>query len=226
MSTHCRHFCRTPSVRSSTVEDAQENLLDLLCRNSLHPRTGPGPCPDCHNNPQDGFVVLPVSQSRKLLDELDPDYRQCSVCGQSKPKTAHWFYRSKENADGLNRRCKQCEGVYGKNWRAQQKRSGKARDLRRRKLLQAYHLSLQDFEELLAAQDGCCAICRSPEPQGADWAIDHDHRCCPGVKRSCGECVRGLLCVSCNIGLSYFNDDAEALIGAGVYLRAFADRRS
>jgi hypothetical protein len=59
-----------------------------------------------------------------------------------------------------------------------------------------YQLTKQMYLDLLETQGGVCAICSNPPNK--NWlAVDHDHSCCPSVK-SCGKCVRGLLCGSCN----------------------------
>jgi hypothetical protein len=44
-------------------------------------------------------------------------------------------------------------------------------------------------------------MCRTPFEDGQPIFIDHDHACCPDEKSSCGQCVRGLLCLSCNTAL-------------------------
>jgi hypothetical protein len=50
--------------------------------------------------------------------------------------------------------------------------------------------------------------------------VDHDHACCPGAK-SCGKCVRSLLCASCNKGIAMFADEPQRLDAAAAYLRSF-----
>src|SRR4029077_2130187 len=67
-----------------------------------------------------------------------------------------------------------------------------------------------DRVRLLLTNPGCetCGIdivnpARSHTPgagRGALLAVDHDHNCCPGA-HSCGKCIRGILCGTCNSAL-------------------------
>lgn len=86
--------------------------------------------------------------------------------------------------------------------------------------LRKFGLTVEAYEALLDAQGHRCAICRTDEPGGVGrWHVDHDHGCCPG-QRSCGKCIRGLLCSECNLGLGKFRDDPERLCAALAYLRS------
>lgn len=81
-----------------------------------------------------------------------------------------------------------------------------------------YGLSPEANTALLEAQGGGCAICgitasESPHP----LVVDHDHSCCPG-KRSCGKCVRGILCRACNVALGNLNDEPRRVLSAYQYL--------
>lgn len=60
-----------------------------------------------------------------------------------------------------------------------------------------------------------CSICGATDRR---FHVDHDHGCCPG-QRSCGECVRGLLCSQCNQALGLFGDRTDILHKAIEYLK-------
>lgn len=92
-------------------------------------------------------------------------------------------------------------------------------------LKRRYGMTVKDYADMLLKQDGKCAICQKEMlVDGERLHVDHDHACCPG-ENSCGECIRGLLCASCNRGLGNFQDDPDALIAAAMYLAKDSDGR-
>lgn len=80
-------------------------------------------------------------------------------------------------------------------------------------------ITAERYAEMLAAQGGVCAICRKACSTGRRLAVDHDHSCCPG-SRSCGQCIRGLLCMKCNAGLGHLDDNYDLVMTAAAYLLA------
>lgn len=61
-----------------------------------------------------------------------------------------------------------------------------------------YNLTLEQYECMLESQGFACALCKRPVQELVRRLdVDHDHQCCLGYK-SCGKCIRGLLCNSCN----------------------------
>jgi hypothetical protein len=73
-----------------------------------------------------------------------------------------------------------------------------------------YGKTPEQVQEMLKAQGSCCAICKTTDPGTKGWVVDHDHECCPGTK-SCGECIRGILCSRCNLGLGHFFEPKTVL---------------
>lgn len=82
-----------------------------------------------------------------------------------------------------------------------------------------YGLTTETYIALVNAQGDSCAICGTDNPGGKwnKWCVDHDHSCCPGQK-TCGNCVRGLLCIRCNTGLGMFADNIYNMQSAISYL--------
>jgi len=64
-----------------------------------------------------------------------------------------------------------------------------------------YGITSQQYDRLLELQQYACGMCGEPFPENSAICIDHDHKCCPSEKRSCGQCIRGLLCLSCDTAL-------------------------
>ena len=84
-------------------------------------------------------------------------------------------------------------------------------------LKKRHKINNEIFNRKLEEQNGVCAICGGQSVNRDYLTVDHDHKCCDQDK-SCGKCLRGLLCNLCNAGLGAFRDDLELLKKAIVYL--------
>ena len=77
------------------------------------------------------------------------------------------------------------------------------------RLRNQYGITPNEYEFILRAQGGVCAICRNSPPPDRHLHIDHNH--------ITGH-IRGLLCFRCNFGLSYFKESATEFQRASRYL--------
>jgi hypothetical protein len=137
----------------------------------------------------------------------------CTVCKQNLEYS--FYHRSKNTKDGYGYRCRKCD----KEARVQYREANRERfaEVARKKQLKfKYGISLEDYEEMLKKQGGCCAICGTTENgvhgtrRNWNWSVDHDH--------VTGK-VRGLLCNNCNRGLGMLGDTEDSLEKALKYLR-------
>ena len=157
----------------------------------------------------------------------------CTLCGESKPRIAGRKLcvscRAQCREPGCSLPRKSRGHYYCPQHKTSEARDARARIHRRLALpdgllnrtLQRHHLSREKYDAIYAQQGGQCAICNATEPGGNRMTsllfIDHDRSCCPG-NRSCGACVRGLLCQKCNLGLGHFQDSTALLDRAITYL--------
>lgn len=140
----------------------------------------------------------------------------CSKCAVAKPYEE--FSPRVNRKHGRHSRCKACGREAGRNQSAVAKRESYER--RRERLLDSYRIknygvTREQYDSMVEAQNGVCAICAQPETSRnkrgeiKQLAVDHDHN--TGV-------VRGLLCARCNCGLGYFRDNLALLSAASAYL--------
>ena len=104
-------------------------------------------------------------------------------------------------------RCSACKTAAATNMREYRKRYKKANPIKRsltvRKsnLKRLYGLTIEDYDGMLIAQNGVCAICKEG-PSEFRLAVDHNHE--TGA-------IRGLLCNSCNVRLGWFERHNNAV---------------
>lgn len=150
--------------------------------------------------------------------------RCCVTCGVTKPETE--FRLRKSQATGEHYRgkvCRTCHQEKSLEWRRinplkvqkyNKKQRDKNPDRRRADAIQAHFrrkfgITVQERDEMLAAQGGRCLICETDTPAGKGWCIDHHH--------DTGR-IRGILCAPCNSFIGLAKESALILQRAIKYL--------
>jgi Recombination endonuclease VII len=210
-----------------------------LCGRSDMPKGTP--------RPLETRLAIRLTRLRKAMSaeefarftEADGALNWCSKCEQLLPLEE--FAQSKRSLNGLSGRCKACGARLGAAWRQEKSQDEEYRKRAaersvvyraawraanegetvsryyKKNNLKPYGLTLERFDAMVAERRNRCDICKKRFKDKRDIHIDHDHSCCPG-KRSCGECIRGLLCSACNNGLGRFRDNPAVLRRAARYI--------
>lgn len=138
--------------------------------------------------------VLPVS--KESLSPVTDGHRKCLDCDLIKLLSE--FYVDKTVSSGYQSSCKACRSsARVARWESltpEQRASIQAHQWTQW-IWRFFQLTVDEYEAMLLAQGGVCAVCKQISDRRL--CVDHDHSCCPG-KRSCGKCVRQLLCTGCN----------------------------
>lgn len=158
----------------------------------------------------------------------------CSKCGVEQPLDQ--FYRAKGTHDGLRGDCKSCFQARAKaryplvreeaiersrQWRLDNIERFRENQRRMRAkpefkvksraghLKRKYGITIEQYDAMLVAQGGGCAICQRPPSDSISLHVDHDHET--------GR-IRGLLCFRCNNSLGDLEDSPQLLQAALRYI--------
>ncbi|MGW6021670.1 endonuclease domain-containing protein [Streptomyces sp. NPDC055099] len=141
----------------------------------------------CNGHYQQQSAGRPLAPLRRKRDNatyqamVESGFVECLGCGENKPTSA---YSAVNRAGALRPYCKPCNSE--------------------RVRLSHYNVTKEFLDQLWRFQGERCAICGITEAGMRTPHVDHDHSCCK-VGRSCGMCVRGLVCSNCNAyGLAWY----------------------
>lgn len=156
------------------------------------------------------------------------------------------FHKNKQTKDGYAAYCKPCKSELDKEWISTrpdqiEKRKNRSKEWQKNNseqykksvdkwkknnseqkwmldkkshLWTHYRMTIEDYQLMLKNQNGKCKICEKSKK----LVVDHDHSCCL-QKNTCGNCVRGLLCFSCNTLVGYIEINKNLIKSVYLYLQ-------
>lgn len=161
-----------------------------------------------------GFLAGTIRHCFECNNEFSALFSKHTYCTD---KCVRLAAKKRDSKAPRTLRCTVCNADFPTNSSMHQLCSKKCIAERKRQIRLAAHygLTTDAFDALLQKQNGGCAICQTQEMDRC--AVDHDHSCCGGSK-TCGKCIRGILCYPCNTALGLFKDSAKSLARALDYL--------
>ena len=168
------------------------------------------------------------------METLPAVVKRCTKCDAT--KTLDEFGKHNGRKDGRQSHCRACAGKANRarlarqdpaqrraegarrarEWRARNPEANLA-NMRKWRLATGFGITVEEYDRLLVAQGGVCALCSKPEEAIGRGgvvkmlAVDHDHA---------SGAVRGLLCQRCNLALGLLGDDPAGLQRALEYVTA------
>ena len=194
-NAHYRRLWRTGDPGPAEIRTKDPGRCSFLgCQRD---KSCKGLCATHYAQQARGRPLTPINERIPAWARDEAGRKRCVQCKEWKDLDG--FAVNSGTRDGLKTRCRHCE--------------------RDRLVSQRYGISAAEYWRLHTAQQGRCAICGegSKDPNGRELAVDHDRSCCPSDK-ACGQCVRGLLCSTCNMGIGLLRDSPTVLAAAIKYL--------
>lgn len=134
-------------------------------------------------------------------------YKKCTRCSEVKPVDA--YFKDKQKSNGFSPHCKTCDKRQSREWALKNK------EQRKNNISRSLYKLKKDanYEKMAELQSYCCEMCGIHASNFKKRLnIDHNHKT--------GQ-IRGLLCVTCNLGLGAFKESPELLYAAIVYLEKY-----
>lgn len=171
--------------------------------------------------------------NRAFTNENGEQVKICKVCGEEKLLTE--FSKNGSSLDGRMITCKKCRSEKRKGEYLEDPSSHCERQRISRKnnpeahrgydMKKRFGLTPEMFKKMFEEQGSVCAACGSTDPgtpSGA-WHVDHDHKCCDNISgKTCGKCVRAILCRWCNMALGNAKEDTNRLRKLADYVEKWA----